>query len=129
MPTVSPAVKSAAIDPADCGEVLVSANRQYVVAFRAVPDPIPLNETFQMRVRVFDGSTPPQPASDIDLAVDARMPHHRHGMNREPTITRGRDGEFTVDNMLLHMPGYWELYFDVERHGVTERAQTSIELE
>ena len=120
---------ASAIDPDEFGDILQSANQQYFVAFRTTPDPIPLNEPFQMHVRVFDNSQPPQPVEGVDLSVDARMPHHRHGMNREPMITRLQGGEFIVQNMLLHMPGYWELYFDIERDGVTERAQTSVELE
>ena len=31
--------------------------------------------------------------------------------------------------MLLHMPGRWELYFDVGEGALTERAQIEVELE
>jgi hypothetical protein len=57
------------------------------------------------------------------------MPHHRHGMNREPSIERMDDGTFEITNMLFHMPGYWELHFDITRGMTTERAQVEITLE
>jgi hypothetical protein len=31
--------------------------------------------------------------------------------------------------MLFHMPGYWELYFDLSREGIMERAQGAVTLE
>jgi hypothetical protein len=30
--------------------------------------------------------------------------------------------------MLFHMPGHWELYFDISRGGTSERAQFDIDL-
>jgi hypothetical protein len=57
------------------------------------------------------------------------MPHHGHGMNVAPTVKRTRPGEFRVDGMLFHMPGYWELYFDLVQGGTLERAQGTVTLE
>jgi len=34
-----------------------------------------------------------------------------------------------VLGLRFHMPGRWELYFDVTRDGVLERAQIDLELE
>jgi hypothetical protein len=63
------------------------------------------------------------------LAADAAMPHHGHGMNVAPTVKRTKPGEFRVDGMLFHMPGYWELYFDLVQGGTLERAQGTVTLE
>lgn len=57
------------------------------------------------------------------------MPQHGHGMNLVPTIERGVDGTWRVDHMLFHMPGYWELYFDITERGRVERAQSEATLE
>ncbi len=81
-----------------------------------------MNEPFDFTVRV-------TPADDVALEVDAAMPEHRHGMIRKPVITPTGDGTFRVDGMLLHMAGRWEVYFDVTRRGVTERAECEIVLE
>jgi hypothetical protein len=38
-------------------------------------------------------------------------------------------GRFDVAGLLFHMPGYWELHFDVARENVVERAQMEFLLE
>ncbi len=58
-----------------------------------------------------------------------RMPEHRHGMTRRPVIVRRADGSFTITGMLFHMPGYWEIHFDITREGETERAQLEVDLD
>jgi hypothetical protein len=35
----------------------------------------------------------------------------------------------TIEGVVLHMSGFWELDFDVTAKGVTERATTRIDLE
>lgn len=101
----------------------------YVVRYRTTPSPIPLNEPFavEFRVRWSDAakSSPP----DVKVLVDAAMPEHQHGMNVQPKLIEDGPAAGTARGMLFHMPGRWELYFDITRNGVTERAQTSIELE
>jgi hypothetical protein len=65
----------------------------------------------------------------LQLAFDARMPEHGHGMNREAEVSSEGGGTFAVSNLLLHMPGLWELYFDVTEGAICERAQFSIDLD
>jgi len=77
---------------------------------------------------VFAPGSPDAPRGDLELSVDAAMPEHGHGMNRVPRIETG-DGHFRAEGLLFHMPGKWELYFDVTQGAVTERAQTIILLE
>ncbi|WP_419906405.1 FixH family protein [Hoeflea sp.] len=44
-----------------------------------------------------------------NLAVDAWMPSHQHGMNYEPDIKAIGNGRYAVTNMVYHMPGLWQL--------------------
>ena len=67
--------------------------------------------------------------SAIRIEADADMPAHRHGMVRVPRVTKTGPGEFRVDGMMMHMPGYWQLYVDVTRNGITERAQFDVDLD
>jgi hypothetical protein len=99
------------------------------VTWRAGPGTIPLNEGFSIDVWIEDASDPERKLESISLAVDAAMPDHGHGMNRKPRVTRNTDGSFRVDGMMFHMPGYWELYLDVLRGAIRERAQFAVELE
>jgi len=50
-------------------------------------------------------------------------------MNRVPAVVRVAEGSFAVEGMLLHVPGIWELYLDVAREGISERAQFSVRVE
>jgi hypothetical protein len=101
----------------------------YLLRVRASVEPLPENELFALSVWVFDPDEPDAPLADVSLAADAGMPEHGHGMNRVPEVTRREDGGFEVTGMLFHMGGSWELYLDVTRGAITERAQSRVELE
>lgn len=79
--------------------------------------------SFKVRLERSDGAPLPRHV----LEVDAAMPDHRHGLNARPSVTRAADGWLQVDGLLLHMPGYWEVYFDITTGAVTERAQVAVE--
>jgi len=84
---------------------------------------------FELSVWVCGAQYRSHPLSEIELHADAAMPEHDHGMNTKPKVRANPDGSFTVKGMLFHMPGRWELYLDVTRAGVTERAQFEVQLE
>ena len=46
------------------------------------------------------------------------MPDHQHGMNYRPTVAAAGDGRFAARGLMFHMPGAWELSFDVNPGGV-----------
>ena len=76
---------------------------------------------------VGDGGMPPV---DVRLTVDCTMPHHGHGMNVRPVATPVGPGRWKVEPMLLHMPGRWELSFDLAwPDGRVRRSQGTLEVE
>lgn len=89
-------------------------------------DALPDSDPFDIDVVVEDAEGHPV---DAILEVDAEMPHHGHGMNVRPTVERTGEGQFRVRGLLLHMPGRWEVAFDLgEPDGVVwRRAQESVE--
>jgi hypothetical protein len=116
--------------PWEGAERIVSNGEDYVVFLRTDPSPIPDNAEFAATVWVLPrNAIPPQPLDDVSLDVDAFMPEHGHGMNRVPEISRREDGGFDVKGLLFHMGGTWELYLDVTRGPITERAQRRVHLE
>ena len=115
--------------PWDAATAWRSSAGTYVVRFRSAPEPLPDNEDFTLDVWVFDVAWPDQPLGDVQLSVDAEMPQHGHGMNLRPKVEPGADGRFHVTGMLFHMTGEWQLYFDVTRGAITERAQYELVLE
>jgi len=108
-------------------EVLSNAGR-YRVRYLPVPDPIPSGELFSMLVWVFDAESGAE-LSEPELVVDAGMPHHQHGMNIQPVLSKMVEGPMLVDGLLFHMPGAWTVTFDIERDGVTERAQVVLDVD
>jgi hypothetical protein len=107
----------------------VAHGHKYDVLWQATPSPIPLNETFDLVVEVRRHDAAAKSASDVALNVDARMPAHGHGMNVLPRVSSKGDGKFAVSGLLFHMPGHWELYFDVTENAATERVQIDVNLE
>ena len=97
-----------------------------VVLFRTVPSPIEIGQHFTVEALVCP--TPPIGAA-AGFMVDARMPEHRHGMNYRARVFRKPDGIYVAEGLLFHMPGLWQLMFDVERGGRMERLTTDIDLE
>lgn len=114
--------------PADAKQSLSNAGA-YLVSYVTEPSPIPLNEAFAIRFWVEPMMADHSAVDELEVAVDARMPEHHHGMYRQPKVKSLGDGAFEATGMLFHMPGYWELYFDITHAGVTERAQFPIEID
>jgi hypothetical protein len=115
--------------PWEGGTSITSADGAWRVVYRLSGDAIPRGKPFTIDAWVFAADAPELPRTDVELTMDAAMPEHGHGMNRVPRIERRRDGRFHAEGMLFHMPGKWELYFDVTRGPVTERAQIDVQLE
>jgi len=113
-----------------CGAALGAAaaraeSRQYVIAWRADPTPIVVSRHFSLDVVVCPKARVPEPES---LAVDATMPAHRHGMNYRPMVTAAGSGRYRAEGLMFHMPGAWELAFDVIGTTGTERVRGPYEL-
>jgi len=107
----------------------VSHDGTFHVDVRFDPEPVPLNALFDMEVTIVSAADPSGSPVEVRLAVDARMPAHRHGMNLRPRVTRIGVGEYRVSGMLLHMPGFWDITFDLTTGGRTERAQMAVFLD
>ena len=82
-----------------------------------------------LEVRVTRADEPTVTVPGLGLVVDADMPEHLHGTNRVTRVERRADGTFVVENLYLHMPGWWEVFLDVVESPWTERAQVRVELD
>ena len=118
-----------AAPPQESGYAVTSNDGTYQLVFSPEPQAIPLNEMFSLDIHVYDGADRRPVSGDVRLDVDAGMPEHRHGMTTRPRVTPTGGGAFTADGLLFHMPGFWEIYFDITREGVTERVQVPVDLE
>ena len=92
------------------------------------PAPLPRGEPFAIEVSATDSVG--RPVEGAALIVDCTMPHHGHGMNVRPVATPVGPGRWKVEPMLLHMPGRWELSFDLAwPDGRVRRSQGTLEVE
>ena len=127
---VSPPTIAAAAPPCEAPRGFAPQGRlessDAVVLYRTIPPAIEVGQHFAVEAVVCptptDGGAPA-------LRVDARMPEHRHGMNYRPRVVKKGDGLYVAEGLLFHMPGLWQLMFDVERGGRSDRLMTDIDLE
>ena len=94
------------------------------VVFRTVPPTIAIGTHFTLEAIVCAGTAPAQLTR-----VDAQMPEHRHGMNYRPTLAAKAPGHYIAEGFLFHMPGRWQLVFDVDTNGRRTRLTTDVNVE
>ncbi|MCX7230407.1 MAG: hypothetical protein NTW15_15670 [Burkholderiales bacterium] len=81
------------------------------IAWRPVAGAIELGRPFSIEFVLCPRLTPAPPIDRI--TVDAWMPAHRHGMNYRPTLAGTPPAPLRADGLLLHMPGRWEIVFEL----------------
>jgi hypothetical protein len=103
------------------GRKLESEN--YVLAYRTAPAPVPMGKHFTLEIAVCPRAGAEVPAR---LDIDAHMPEHRHGMNYKVIVKPLGPGRYQAEGLMFHMPGRWELLFDVHSGGQTVRLTDGI---
>ena len=103
-----------------CGRTLESA--RYSVMYRTLPEKIPVTQHFSLELAVCANAGVPPPEA---VQVDAWMPEHRHGMNYKASVKPAAGGRYRADGLLFHMPGRWELIFELRAAGRTDRLTQS----
>jgi hypothetical protein len=119
----APAVARECTPPAGFDAADRAESRDFVIYFRADPAPIDVGRLFALEAVVCrrDGAATP-----TGLAVDAGMPEHRHGMNYRPAITAQGPQRYRADGLLFHMPGRWQIVFDVKTGKGSERLAADV---
>ena len=96
------------------GDRRIAESGRYVVAYATSPSPVEVGRHFVV---------------DFAVRVDATMPEHRHGMNYRAAVTTTGPGRFRAEGLLFHMPGRWDLSFDVAARGATEPVTAVLRVE
>ncbi|BBK41281.1 hypothetical protein STVA_13010 [Allostella vacuolata] len=99
---------------------------QYTLAYRPEPAELETDQLFALRVVLCGRDGGPVP---LLVRVGAWMPDHGHGMNYATILTAEGDGYWRIDGMMFHMPGRWELVFDVGTPLRTDRLVAEEEVE
>jgi hypothetical protein len=70
-----------------------------------------------LHVETADG----HPVEDGQIAVDGDMPQHGHGLPTRPQVTENLGGgDYRLDGMKFHMPGWWIVEFDITAGGKSD---------
>lgn len=98
-----------------------TADHQLLVKLLSVPNPIPMEKYFSLRLTIYDGNEPHRQLTDVQLQVAAGMLHgmaqgFAHGMQSSPQI-EVQNGIATVSGMFFHMTGEWTLQVTVHAGG------------
>jgi hypothetical protein len=96
------------------------------IAYRWEPADLKVGQFFAVEVvacRVSGGAAPVG-----QIAVDATMPAHGHGMSYLPKAERVATGRWRFTGLMLHMPGTWQLTFDLVQGGKRTRLTYEVNL-
>ena len=96
------------------------------VAYRWEPAELKVGQFFAAEVVACRGSGHRGRCEDI--AIDATMPAHGHGMNYRPTAERAGAGHYRFTGLMLHMPGTWRVTFDLLQGGKRTRLTHEVSL-
>jgi YtkA-like len=116
---------------APCGSTLpgdkrLLENARYQVAYRTEPQTVPVGTHFVVDFAVCPRGKAAAPTA---VRVDANMPDHRHGMNYRPQVTTIGPGVYRAEGLLFHMPGRWDLTFDIVAGNATQRLASTLRIE
>jgi cytochrome c peroxidase len=81
---------------------------RHVLAYKA--GEVEVAKHFSLEISACAKNGPPPET----LKLDAHMPAHRHGMNYAPSVLKLGPGRWRAEGLLFHMPGRWELVFEID---------------
>lgn len=93
------------------------------LAYRVVGGEVKVGAPFTIEVAACIGPD----SAPRRIRIDARMPAHGHGMNYKPSETKLGPGHSRFEGLVFHMPGRWEISFDV--FGADARKRLSVTLD
>ncbi len=97
------------------------------LVYRVAPAPLAVGRPFAIRacaeVGVAGAASLPR-----RIRFDAQMPQHGHGMNYQPSVVDEGGGWYRFEGSVLHMPGRWQLVFDVFDDTGRRRLTTDVDV-
>ena len=114
-------------DNLNTSTTLMSENGNYQVSYTPKLSAVPVNQiqTWTLRVTEPNG----QPVEDAKITVDGGMPQHGHGLPTVPQVTKYLgNGQYQVEGMKFHMPGWWVVKFKIVRDDLTDNVTFNLML-
>ena len=104
-----------------CSEGTRLESPRYVLAYKT--EALEVAKHFALDVAICPKAGQPQAEG---LKDDAQMPEHRHGINYAAEVKPLGPGRWRAEGLMFHMPGRWELVFEIRAAGVTDRLANTI---
>lgn len=102
----------------DTSTTVMTAQGLFRTSYVSDQQPVPINQmhSWVLHVETPDG----EPVVGATIGVDGDMPQHGHGLPTRPQVTADLgNGDYLVEGVKFHMPGWWVMDFTVEsEHGV-----------
>lgn len=93
----------------DHGQMVVTSDGgALLVTIASEPAERPVRGNNRITFHIESTSTG-EPLDDLELEMAPFMPAHGHGSSQEPALTPLGDGRYRFDDVVLTMPGLWEL--------------------
>lgn len=106
--------------------VTTSDSKYYRVSYQSNVVPLPLNRihSWVLHIDTLHGKA----IENASISVHGGMPAHRHGLSTQPEVTEIGDGDYLVEGLKFSMTGVWQLWFDIQVKGITDRITFTFEL-
>ena len=125
LPLSSDAFAQSAVECAATAATTLEAG-DVMLRFQLQPSSLQVGQPFAVRACATLGQ--PAPRHPQRIRFDARMPQHGHGMNYQPSAVVEDGGWHRFEGSLLHMPGRWQLVFDVYDESTRHRLTTDVDI-
>lgn len=104
-----------------------SASGAFRVSYTSTLEPITINQIHRwtLHLETADG----MPVANADIQVQGGMPAHDHGLPTSPRVAPAQNaGDYLVEGLRFHMPGYWELTLNIKTGTVSDTVLIPLEL-
>jgi len=106
-------------DGLDLSATRLSAQGAYRISYVSRRNPIPLNQIHTWTIHIESASG--RPVERAAVSVDGKMPQHFHGLPTRPQVTKELGhGDYLVEGLKFHMPGWWVVDFQVDAAGARD---------
>lgn len=109
--------------PADTLFELMSDTGQQRVDVRTAPQQPPTRGIVEMQLTITDATTG-DPQTGLGLKVVPWMPAMGHGTSVTPTVVESAPGIYDLENLVLFMPGVWQIRTELDGTAITHVTPT-----
>jgi hypothetical protein len=112
----------------DTSTTRTSEQGLYQIGYVSDLGSVPVNQmqSWMLHVETADG----EPVENATITVDGDMPQHGHGLPTRPQVSRYLgNGDYKVEGLKFHMPGWWVMDFVVAADGQTDQVRFNMMLQ